>query len=64
LTSGDVPVEGWSETLTHESWTITTTLLPWDLFEAFTLDDSTYPPRSFDRDQLASGVIRPTRRAR
>lgn len=35
-------IEGWSRTLTHDSWSVTYNLLPWSLFEVFILDDTTY----------------------
>jgi hypothetical protein len=40
--TGDYTVEGWTETLTATSWTLTANLLPWELAEVFILDDDTY----------------------
>lgn len=39
-TSGDVTVEGWSETLTDTSWVVAANLLPWALFQAGIYDDA------------------------
>lgn len=40
--AGDVTVEGWSETLTDESWDMTVNLLPWSLFESAVYDNAGY----------------------
>lgn len=38
--AGDVTLEGWSETVTHESWDLTANLLPYALFDAANWDDA------------------------
>lgn len=40
--AGDVILEGFSDTVTDTSWTITANVLPWSLFASLILDDATY----------------------
>lgn len=50
--SGDVTVEGWTETLTHQSWTITANLLPWDVFRVAIHD---HPNSLYDGPETVLG---------
>jgi hypothetical protein len=40
--TGDVVLEGWTETLTDSSWGLSANLLPWSLFQSFILNNATY----------------------
>jgi hypothetical protein len=40
--NGDYTAEGWTETLTDTTWTLTVNLLPWEMFRVFILDDPVY----------------------
>jgi hypothetical protein len=39
---GDQTIEGWSESISDDAWTMTINLLPWELWHAFVLDDAIY----------------------
>lgn len=40
--AGEVSLEGWTETISQDAWTLDANLLPWSLFTALVLDDPVY----------------------